>query len=418
MSELAGDRHENARDESTQLLIQSIEATLNSRLEPLNFNLLMAVPDIPDSLRVVNSELGFRLHLSENVEQCQAKLTSVIDILARADQQLPRVSLPEKLALQTRKAVWKLTTSSAPLFLVRSGLMLLTRLQAVLQLPVEDVRRYHQLKVDILSNFLQEPEQKTARLIQRNQFYLYWNYARRLRHLSQKNSGHAMVPDYCWADRADYSAMTKLCKDSRVLATIHMGDFFGAFKCIADELQEARPTISLRRDGDTDGIKHLSQRLAEEHRVYMHGKDNPVRIVKALREGGQTLSILFDLAGDFGETTEVIFFGHRARFVRGPAEMAILGRARIYPFVCVEDAGQSRICMEPSFMPALQKGEDLQDAVTRVTQTLVSLAERWIRQNPAQWKYLDRLPHYLILDKPDSDVELQHSTHEGAGFDA
>lgn len=418
MSECADDRHKSSHDASTQALIQTIEATLNGRLEPFSFNLLMAVPDTPDSPGIVNSELGFRLCLPGHVEQHKAELASVIAILKHADQQLPRISLPEKLALQTRQAVWRLTNSSAPLLLVRLGLALLIRLQAVLQLQVEAVRGYHQLKVDILSNFLQEPERKTAKLIQSNQFYLYWNYARRLRHLRQKNPVNALIPDFYWAERADYSAMTTVCKDSRVLATIHMGDFFGAFKCIADELQEARPTISLRGDGETEGIKNLSQRLADEHQVYMHGKDNPGRIVNALRAGGQTLSILFDLSSDFGETTEVIFFGHRARFVREPAEMALLGRARIYPFVCFEDKGQSRICMEPSFMPELQTGEDLQDAVTRVTQTLVSLAERWIRQNPAQWKYLDRLPHYLILDKPAPDVDAEYREHHGAGFNA
>lgn len=418
MSERADDRHQPPYDESAHVLIQTIEAMLNGRLEPFSFNLLMAVPDTPGSPGIVNSELGFRLTLPGNVEQHQAAMASVIAILKHADQQLPPVSLPEKLALQARHAVWRLTNSSAPLLLVRSGLTLLIRLQAVLQLQIEAVRGYHQLKVDILSNFLQEPERKTARLIQSHQFYLYWNYAKRLRHLRQKNPVSALIPDFYWAERADYSAMTTVCKDSRVLATIHMGDFFGAFKCIADELQEARPTISLRRDGETEGIKNLSQRLADEHQVFMHGKDNPVRIVNALRAGGQTLSILFDLSDDFGETTEVIFFGHRARFVRGPAEMAILGRARIYPFVCFDDAGQSRICMEPSFMPELRTGERLQDAVTRVTQTLVSLAERWIRQNPAQWKYLDRLPHYLILDKPAPDVGAEFNEHQGDGFNA
>ncbi|MDP2284815.1 MAG: hypothetical protein Q8L06_11795, partial [Pseudohongiella sp.] len=118
--------------------------------------------------------------------------------------------------------------------------------------------------------------------------------------------------------------------------------------------------------------------------------------------------------------TEVTFFGHRARFVRGPAEMAILGRARIYPFVCFEEAGQACISMESSFLPEVRAGESLEKAVTRVTQTLVSLAEAWIRKNPAQWKYLDRLPHYLILDKPGPDMDEKNRAQrdQGDGFDA
>lgn len=387
-------------------LRRQLEATLNSRLPPMSFRLLMSLPQAYSSFRIVNGELGFRVSLRDRDQHLQTELEAALAILEKESVLLPAIGLAERLALRARNLAWRVIESKSSLLIIRMCLKALAGTQTVMSLKAPAVRNFNQIKVDALSDVMQEPQREITAYIHQHQFYLYWNYALRLRHLRQANSDNAQLAGIDWTERADYAAMSSACKDSRVLVTIHMGDFFGAFKCIADELQEPRPVMSLRRDGETEGIKNLHQRYASNHQVFMHGKDNPVRIVKALRAGGQTLSIMFDLGADFGETTDVMFFGHRARFVRGPAEMAILGRARVYAFVCYEDAGRTHINMEPSFMPAIRTGESLHDAVNRVTQTLVSMAERWIRQNPAQWKYLDRLPHYLILDELQADEEL------------
>ncbi len=420
MPDLACDSNDALLSHTTSSLMFQLEAGLNARTEPFNFKLLMSIPEQQRSFKLVNGELGIKVVLCDDEQYLQKELIAAIAIIAEVHRQLPAIGLSEKVALKTQQMVWSLIRSNAPLFSVRHGLSMLTCFYAISRSWVDAARSYQQVKVDTLSYFLQEPEQKTASLIRQHQFYLYWNYVRRLRHLDQKSASDALVADFYWAERADYAAMTSACHDSRVLTTIHMGDFFGAFKCIANELDASRPAISLRRDGETDAIKHLHQGVARDHKVFLHGKDNPVSIVKALRAGSQSLSIMFDLGGIFGETTEVTFFGHRARFVRGPAEMAILGRARIYPFVCFEEAGQARISMESSFLPEVRPGESLDKAVTRVTQTLVSLAETWIRKNPAQWKYLDRLPHYLILDEPGADLDEKNQAQQdlGDGFDA
>lgn len=407
-------------DNHTLALVRQLESLLNSRLEPWSLRLLMSLPKTYSSFRLVNGELGFKVSLLTKNNRLRMELEAALTALEEASRLLPDIGLAEALTLRVRNAAWSVIESDAPLFLVRPALRVLARLQTGLSLHADGARGYHDVKAGALSEVLQEPQLETAKLIREHLYYLYWNYARRLRHLSNSSASDALVPDFYWAERTDYSAMTSACKDSRVLVTIHMGDFFGALKCIAEEMTDSRSVMSLRREGETESIRNLSQRVANNHQVLMHGKDNPVRIVKALRAGDQTLSVMFDLGGNFGETTEVVFFGHRARFVRGPAELAILGRARIYPFVCFEDAGSYRIRMEPSFFPKIQTGESLQDAVTRVTQTLVSLAERWIRMNPAQWKYLDRLPTYLVLDErgPCAD-EGEGTLHQrGAVFDA
>lgn len=426
MTDLARSSNESPDITLRLTLKRQVEARLNSRLQPMSFRLLMSLPEAYRSFRIVNGELGFRVSLLDRDQYLQTELEAALATLEKEYRLLPAIGLAEKLALRARNLAWRVIESTSPLPVVRVCLRVLASAQTVLSLQAPDARSYHQIKIGALCDVMQEPQQEITRYVHQHQFYLYWNYALRLRHLRHANSDNVQVADIDWSERADYAAMSSVCKDSRVLVTIHMGNFFGAFRCIADGLQEPRPVMSLRREGETEGIKNLHQRIANNHQVFMHGKDNPVHIVKALRAGGQTLSVMFDLGGDFGETTDVMFFGHPARFVRGPAEMAILGRARIYPFVCFEDAGRARIHMEPSFMPDVRAGESLHDAVNRVTQTLVSLAERWIRQHPAQWKYLDRLPHYLILDElqtgDDSDDGDQphphpHQQQRGA-FDA
>lgn len=420
MPDVVGNSGNLSADNHTLALVRQLEALLNSRLEPWSFSLLMSLPETFSSFRLINGELGFKVSLLAKSKRLHVELEAALIALEEASRLLPDIGLAEALTLRVRNAAWSVIESDAPLLLVRPALGVLARLQTGLSLHAEGARGYHDVKARALSEVLQEPQLEAAKLIREHLYYLYWNYARRLRHLSNSCASDALVPDFHWPERANYTAMTSACKDSRVLVTIHMGDFFGAFKCIAQEMTDSRSVMSLRREGETESIKNLNQRVANDHEVLMHGKDNPVRIVKALRAGGQTLSVMFDLGEKFGETTEVVFFGHRARFVRGPAQMAILGRARIYPFVCFEVAGSYRINMEPSFFPKIQAGESLQDAVIRVTQTLVTLAERWIRMNPAQWKYLDRLPMYLVLDErgPHADKGEGTGHQQGAGFDA
>ena len=128
--------------------------------------------------------------------------------------------------------------------------------------------------------------------------------------------------------------------------------------------------------------------------VLRHGVDSPIEAVAGLRRGDHSLGVLFDLRDDFGTTTEVMFFGCRAHLVKGPALLAIAGRAPIIPFVTWECAGIDVIAMEDLIDTRVLHGESMGAAVTRITQKLALLAERWIKRAPEQWKYLPSLPGY------------------------
>jgi len=138
--------------------------------------------------------------------------------------------------------------------------------------------------------------------------------------------------------------------------------------------------------------------------VLARSQDTSAKAVAALRSGNTTLAILCDLGSRHGATVTVPFFGIPARLVRGPALLAILGRAPLVPFVTFECDGNDHIQMGPVMSAALRPGESLAEGVRRLTEMLALLMERWIRQAPVQWRFLPTAAVYL-------DASVQEDRH-------
>jgi lauroyl/myristoyl acyltransferase len=247
----------------------------------------------------------------------------------------------------------------------------------------------------VMACLLHEPESRVRSIWREYTFWCHLNYARRLIHLENRHESSRYLERFYWPDKADYQQAIQNNAGSRVLVTIHMGDFFGGFRTLSSVSDAGRAAISLRREPGSDhGMQHFSaDRVA--HQVIYHHQNTSTTIVSALRRGRHTLATLFDLKEDFGSTVTVNFFGRRSKFVKGPALLAILGRSPIYPFVCYEHHGRNCIEMAPVIETSVWPDEDLQQATERITQALVALAENWISRWPAQWKYLSNLPAYF-----------------------
>lgn len=388
--------------------IAVIESMLGSRIEPFVIKILHGIkPPSGKLFRIVRSETGFRVLPSQVPETARSenrcaneRLYQQLDELAGQIRlqmnDMPRMSLNERLQLLLQRVSRRLMFSSVSL----SSLDLMLRLLGLVQESLADSHcdikgpRLHRLT--LYSLLLNEPDHTVRKLLRWHDFYKKSFYARRLRYLREESVTHTSLESFEWHEREAYLDCALRHTESRVLITIHMGDFFGAFRHIAMQGQQDRPVISLRRDANQLNPRHLRGRNDGAHKLYMHGEDSPAAIVSALRKGNQTLAILFDLGRDFGQIAEVDFFGHRAGFVRGPAQMAIAGHARIFPFVCFRSGSRTVIQMHPPFLPQARTDESLDQAAARVTQQLVTLAEKWIRAHPAQWKYLDVLPAYFL----------------------
>lgn len=371
-----------------------LQQLLRSRTESVVGEVLRSQPVPKVGLRVVRGEEGLIVRLTEpgcNPARCR-RLQHFVSSLAN---KLPPMSLAERLEVLVRRLMQTCMLGPANLAAKQRQLKVLGWLSLwLLQRQARPVARLDQ-QLRLLSGLIHEPEKRMRSLWREHLFWFQVNYARRLLHLENRPGSLAYLQTFFWPDKSDYQRNFGRATSSRVLLSIHMGDFFGGFRLLAMSAEPGRQVISLRRDAmHNHGMQHFAADRVE-HEVFYHDQQHATTIVGALRRGGHTLATLFDLKDDFGSTVIVNFFGHRARFVKGPVQLAIMGRCPIFPFVCFEWQGRNCIEMAPVIDTRLRSGESLHCATVRITQELVKRAEGWIRRCPSQWKYLPVLPTYF-----------------------
>ncbi|MEX0737905.1 MAG: hypothetical protein WD071_01035 [Pseudohongiella sp.] len=381
-----------------RMLCAAFERVLASRSVSMSWQTLTANPIPVHWLGFVRTESGLKLRLlSDDFSSEECRL--MIDYVAGFNAGLPRLTIAERMEVWARRCTERSMRIDADLSTKRRQIWLLTIVRFWLSSRQASADSQFSGQLIVLGYLLHEPQTQVRTICRQQLFWFHFNFARRLLHLDNRPESECYLQKFDWPDRNDYCRLIANNTDSRVLASIHMGDFFGAFRVLSASSDPGRCAISLRRDmTDNHGMQNFSaDRIS--HRVIYHEQQQPATIVSALRRGQHTLAILFDLREDFGSTVTVNFFGHRARFVKGPAQLAILGRSNIIPFVTFESRGRNRILMAPVIETRMQPGESLQHATVRITQKLAELAENWIRQWPEQWKYLPLLPAYLEAER-------------------
>ncbi len=375
-------------------LCRTFEAILASRSESVAGEVLRCLPVPVQGVRVVRSEHGLKVIELGNADTREISV-ALASFIVHFAERLPRLSWAECFEVWARKRAQQCMKGESVLRNKRRWLWVLSSLQLRFQQWQPANKKWLQNQHLFLSCLLHEPQARIEEMWREHLFWFYYNYARRLLHLHNRPESTGYLANFVWPEKNDYRRLTHNSDASRVVVSIHMGDFFGAFRALSGLSDFGRQVISLRRDTIADhGMQHFSADRMN-HRVVFHHQLQPSAIVSALRRGGCTLATLFDLREDFGRTVAVDFFGHRARFVKGPAQLAIMGRSPIFAFVCYERQGRNCIEMAPAIDTRLNPGESLQQATVRVTQALVKLAECWIRRWPAQWKYLTTLPAYF-----------------------
>lgn len=384
----------------------ALEGLLSLRIESVVRSIRQHLPALDFGIRIVHTELGFRVELSRmdyGAQDCvslfQYALRLHDALIARVAVDGSKAPMQSSIAERTLLALQALSrrclVTRQPLRGRRVVLRALLRLRFALERVLPSEQSAAVLQARILAAILHEPESVAQTLLREFRFQCEYNFAKRHLHLHALPESQHYLNSFRWPQRREYIEYIAAQPGSRVLVTIHMGDFLGAFRCIAALASPRRTAISLRREQESEKEKGyvLANRL--DHQILRHGQYNPVSIVSALRKGDHTLAILFDLRDEFGETIQATFFGHQARFVKGPAQLAIMGKAPILPFITFEQDGHSVIEMESIIDTRLLSDESLQGATSRITQQLVSLAEKWISRTPSQWKYLTSIAGYF-----------------------
>ena len=352
--------------------------------------LLREYPWPAGTTRLLHTEVGLRIELSQQ-DFCAEASRRYLDFASALPRSLPRRTLAEAVYVFLQSMAANCLESTLAPGWQHWILRVLHGLRAPLKSRLPAAAAHREAVILGLSILLHEPHTALCRLLQQHDFYFEYNYAKRCEH----DAGAGSLParrKFVWPDKEAYAALMRRHPGSRVLVTIHMGDFVGAFRCFAGQVESGRTVLSWQRESRSPAADAPGSALRLQ--VLRHGVDSPIEAVAGLRRGDHSLGVLFDLRDDFGTTTEVMFFGCRAHLVKGPALLAIAGRAPIIPFVTWECAGVDVIAMEDLIDTRVLHGESMGAAVTRITQKLALLAERWIKRAPEQWKYLPSLPGY------------------------
>ncbi len=340
-------------------------------------------------VRFVLTETGLRAEFnrSEFSEQelCRARALQTTLL----NTPLPRGPLERLHSLLQRCSV-ALMQRAQPTALNSFLLTLLHRLRQPLRRRLPWIRRRDEACELLVSVLLQEPLQR-ARLLLRRQAL-----DQELLRLRQQQRLGVNGPPH-WPERSAYRAWLRQNPGSRILVTLHMGHYREAFHWLAAEAEPGRRVISLQREQDGTQSHHHRVDARLQHEVLGRALDSTAGIVAALRGGATTLAILCDLGPRFGATEAVTLFGQPSQLVRGPALLALLGRAPLVPFVTLSRDGRDCILMAPVIMPQLLAGETLAQGVQRITATLAQCIERWVRLAPEQWRFLPGAGMYLSV---------------------
>jgi len=259
----------------------------------------------------------------------------------------------------------------------------------------------HKANLKFLSILLHEPERRVTRLIIRNKCCSW--YFNKKREIYSSDRGFKLEKPYCWRQRFLYQHYINSRQGSRVLVSIHMGNFLGALKEVANAGNDQRQVISLRQGNDVENIRKIIDRK-ERHEVIQRANASPVNIVSKLRKGDVTVVALTDLSRHFGETETITFMDMAMDFVKGPVLMAMIGRADIVPIVSFEVAGLDHIEMGPVLSPRAQSHDTIRASVQSNMQKIFRWFEQYIRKYPEQWKYL-----------PDSHTYVSDSVSTRSG---
>ncbi|MEX0618216.1 MAG: hypothetical protein WDZ76_13850 [Pseudohongiellaceae bacterium] len=224
----------------------------------------------------------------------------------------------------------------------------------------------------------------------------------------------ATSPSLCWPEKSAYRKLIMRDTRSRVVAGYHFGDYSGGLHCLLNEGENRRQRIVLR---DRVPVQTFTSQQQTKAVTTLSGRQfSPLTTAGLLRRGNTTLTIFCDLPRYYGTSVEVEFLGRRARFPRGPAQIAVFAGAPILPVICFRTGEGHQLDLHPLIETGVRRGEAPSDTVKRLTQQLVKILERYLYAWPAQWRFLNHLPFYFVDEReqrpmspevPEAKVEAQ-----------
>lgn len=279
-----------------------------------------------------------------------------------------------------------------------------------------------------LSSLLHEPEQQVQQWLQRNRSYLA--RVERFRNKTQPRARlQAHKASFRFQQRQEFEELIHLDSRSRILLGFHFGDFIYGNNVVADSEPGSRRQCFLTQLPPTDHfLRNMRSCFGEEQfnnrQQLIADNTTSAELAAHLRRPQCSLLSFVDLPVGFGERVEVNFLGRRAWFPKGPATLALVCKIPLLPVINWWDGRLNRIQLFEQIEPRIATGETLQQATTRITQSLAGILESVLLQHPWQWRFLTALPAFFVepdrgsrRDQFQSDKELRNDsgrqTHRG-----
>jgi lauroyl/myristoyl acyltransferase len=185
-----------------------------------------------------------------------------------------------------------------------------------------------------------------------------------------------------------------------VFLSIHMGSYLTGLLALR-RYQRQVQAYALRRakasEEESAAYSHFA-RYGGQIQFLRHENNSSLAAVKALRSGCSLFAFL-DLPQQYGLTERLTVFDLPMYWVRGPVELAIIGRATIIPYVVFRRGPVDVLQFHEPIDTKLRGGESLLTATSRLCQRLARICEGWIRAHPEQWWHWGLVP--AMLQPPD-----------------
>jgi len=253
--------------------------------------------------------------------------------------------------------------------------------------------------INTLSKFLHEPAVKVKSLLESSALETRLIDSRRNTPLSRRQL-LAHQARFEIAKLNQYQQFLRDHQGSRIIASFHLGDYiYGINHLMALEPRDRNALVMRQQscsfENSHNVLSQLGERAWPRSSHIISNRPQLRELTGQLRQGNTSLVLFCDLPESYGETVKVSFLGRPARFPKGPALLAVLGRAPLLPVINIFDGEKFIIHIGNLIDSSSVEGEGQEQYLARITQELINVFEPLFLKYPEQWRYLNALPSYF-----------------------
>ncbi len=165
---------------------------------------------------------------------------------------------------------------------------------------------------------------------------------------------------------------------------------FGAWELLASllgDVSATRPRLTVVRTYKNKILHTVSTRLRSSRGAQVLGhREAAFPVLRALRKNGYA-AFLADHNTSRTEAFFLPFLGEEAAVNKGPALLAVRGKALVWPIFLMRDGGRYRLVMEDPLDTAALEG-DAEARALAVAEFYTEAIERVVRRAPDQWFWM------------------------------